>query len=60
VAFAGRARAAGELVIFFTRHLFLKALSGPVFRNSYVTDHLWHEIARWPRGSVFIDGTQSS
>jgi hypothetical protein len=32
--------------MFFTRHFFLKALAGlskqgPVFRNSYVTGHLW-------------------
>jgi hypothetical protein len=31
---------------------------GPMFRNSYVTGHLWHEIARWPRGAVLIDGPQ--
>ena len=53
-----------EVVILFTRHLFLKALSGlskqgPMFRNVYVTGHLCHEMATWPRGSVFIDGLQS-
>jgi hypothetical protein len=48
---------------------FLKALSGlskqgQVFRNSYVTGHLCHEIATSymaeKAASVFIDGTQSS
>jgi hypothetical protein len=39
-----------EVVIFLTRHLFLKALSGlskqgPMFRNSYATGHLCHGIA---------------
>ena len=48
----------------FTHHLFLKALSGlskqgAMFRNSYVAGHLCHEMATWPRGSVFIDGLQS-
>jgi hypothetical protein len=33
----------------------LLSKQGPMFRNSYyVTGHLWHGIARWPRGSVFI------
>jgi hypothetical protein len=50
-----------EIVTFCTS----KALSGlskqgPMFRNSYVTGHLCHEIATWPRGPVFIDGPQSS
>jgi hypothetical protein len=31
-----------------------------MFRNSYVTGHLCHEIATWPRGPVLIDGPQSS
>ena len=48
----------------FGHHLFLKALSGlskqgAMFRNSYVAGHLCHEMATWPRGSVFIDGLQS-
>jgi hypothetical protein len=52
------------VVIFFHHHFFLKALSGlskqgQMFRNSYVTSHLRHEIDTWPRGPVFIDGTQS-
>jgi hypothetical protein len=39
-----------EVVIFFTHHFFLKALSGlskqgPMFRNSYVTGHLCHGAA---------------
>jgi hypothetical protein len=52
--------------MFFTHHFFLRleVLSGlrkqgPMFRNSYVTGHLYQDIATWPRGSVFINGTQS-
>jgi hypothetical protein len=48
-----------EVVIFFTHHLFLKALSGlskqgSMFRNSYVTGHLCHEIATWPRKGLGV------